>query len=867
MGFAASPLPQAAPEWSGVPDRLHAPHPARLARLRAALIDAPYHLCTEKAELLTEFWRTHTSQHPLTRLLAPVHFAAVRRALAHNLSGGPPQSARQVRWSNRLQRLYLRLEQQRATERPVLTFARALAHVLEHQGLRIYDDELIVGNLTAHRIGAAIHPDFGGLLLLPELPTLATRAVNPLHTTPEQIRTLERDVFPFWFSRSVMARAPLLAHDPALQNTLLRGREFILTQFAGISHVTPDYPVVLAKGFTGLRAEAEAAQHTARAPDQVAFYDAAVVVAQAAIDFGARWSAYCKAAAACEPDASRAAELHELAGILGHVPAHPARTFHEALQSVFLTHAMLHQESFQHGVSFGRVDQYLYPYYAADRAAGRLTPERAIELIGCFLGKAAEQLPLFNSMATDYFSGLSSASGLTLGGVDAEGRDATNELSSLFLLAYDQMRLRQPNLHLRLHPDSPLALRGLAYEVLKEGGGMPGLFNDAAIVPALERLGLPAADARDYAIVGCVEWGVPRKSFPAAGAAFLSLPAALDDVLHARARADNGGATVTSMDDLLAAFRERLATVVDAAVAGNDAIETAHARFRPTPLLSLVVEGCLTNGRDVTAGGACHNSTGVQGVGLADVADSLAAIEQVVFVEHRLDIDELLAALDADFVGYDPLRQRLLTRVPKYGEDEGRAEHYATVVARMYGDLVRRHANPRGGPYVPGFWTMTTHIGFGRRLGALPSGRRAGQPIADGISPTNGADRRGPTASLLAASQACGAHVGNGLALNEKLDPCFVAGAAGTQLIDGLTRGYFAAGGQQVQFNILDPAVLIDARHHPERHRDLVVRISGYSAYFNDLTEAMKDDLIARTLHGHTPACQAVPGAGSQVAH
>ncbi len=427
----------------------------------------------------------------------------------------------------------LRLEQQRTTERPVLTFARALAYVLEHQGLHIYDDELIVGNLTAHRIGAAIHPDFGGLLLLPELPTLATRAVNPLRTTPEQIRTLEQDVFPFWFSRSVLARAPLLARDPALQNTLLRGREFILTQFAGISHVTPDYPVVLTKGFAGLLSDAEAARHTARTPDQAAFYDAAVVAARAAIDFGARWSAHCTAAAAREPDTSRAAELHELAAMLDHVPAHPARTFHEALQSVFLAHAMLHQESFQHGVSFGRVDQYLYPYYAADRAAGRLTPERAIELIGCFLGKAAEQLPLFNSMATEYFSGLSSASGLTLGGVDADGRDATNELSSLFLLAYDQMRLRQPNLHLRLHPDSPLALRRLAYEVLKNGGGMPGLFNDAAIVPALERLGMPPADARDYAIVGCVEWGVPRKSFPAAGAAFLSLPAALDDVLHA----------------------------------------------------------------------------------------------------------------------------------------------------------------------------------------------------------------------------------------------------------------------------------------------------------------------------------------------
>ncbi len=237
-----------------------------------------------------------------------------------------------------------------------------------------------------------------------------------------------------------------------------------------------------------------------------------------------------------------------------------------------------------------------------------------------------------------------------------------------------------------------------------------------------------------------------------------------------------------------------------------------------------------------------------------------------MFVDETVTLSDLLQATSHDFRDHEVLRQRLLNRVPKYGEDGGRAEHYARVVAELFSDEVRRHKNPRGGPYAPGFWTMTTHVGFGARLGALPSGRRQGQALSDGISPVNGCDRRGPTASMLSAAQASGPWVANGLALNEKLDPCFVAGEAGSTLMDGLTFGYFRAGGLQVQYNILDPEVLLDAKQHPERHRDLVVRISGYSAYFNDLSEAMKDDIIARTVHGREaagPACQAVGRAAS----
>nr|WP_255216386.1 pyruvate formate lyase family protein [Pseudenhygromyxa sp. WMMC2535] len=834
----------------------------RLARLRDAVLDAEYGLCTQKAELLTAAMHDHAPMPALTRYLAPLHFAALREALARNLSSGEPATRRQLQASKLLQTLWLRLDERAASEATIVSFARGLAHVLDHAELRIYPDELLVGNPTRHRVGAALHPDYGALLLLPELDSLRTRPVNPLAVSDAQLHVLREDIFPFWFTRSIMSRAPLLADDLELQNKLTEGRRFVLTQFAGISHVTLDFPAVLEHGFEGLREQVRAARAAtpARARERRDFYDAAEITIDAVLRFSARWSRYCAAEAArherlgSREASERAAELRALSQILARVPAKPARTFHEALQSVVTTWVAIHQESFQHGVSFGRVDQYLWPYYARDRAEGRIDPARAVELLGCLLAKASEQLPLFNQLATDFFSGLSSASGLTIGGSDREGAEASNELSALLLIAYDRVRLRQPNVHMRVRPDTPAALRTLACEILAQGGGQPSLFNDQAVIAAIEALGVSEADARDFAVVGCVEWGVPYKSFPAAGAAFISLPAVLlevlaDEQLRAHPR--------PTMDLLWSRFCARLAETVTEAVRGNDAIEAAHMRFRPTPLLSVVVGGCIESGKDVTAGGAVYDSTGMQGVGLADVADSLAAIEAIVVEGGQLGLGELMTAVDLDFVGHEALRRTLLEKLPKYGQGRGRPERWAKRVAERYCELVRAHQNPRGGPYAPGFWSMTTHVGFGARLGALPSGRQAGRPLANGASPVNGVDDRGPTASLLSAAELAGPHVANGLAVNESLDPQLARGPEGAALIDALDRGYFAAGGMHVQYNVVDIDELLDAKRCPERHRGLVVRISGYSAYFNDLTPAMKDEIITRTLHGR-PACQLV---------
>lgn len=811
----------------------------RLARLRAALLDAPYGLCTFKAESMTAWFSTVEPDPPAEQALERAHFDAMRKTLEENLGSGTPQPVWKLRLTQVLEQLYLRMDRHEAARPRTEVFADALAYTLRELPLRVYDDELLFGNLTQHRIGAPIHPDYGGMLLLPELADLDHRAVNPLATTPEQVAKLE-DALRYWFHRSVMARALVLADDKALQNTLLEGRRFVVTQFAGISHVTPDYGRVVREGFRGILADVEA-QGMVRP-----LHRAAATSLHAALDFAGRQARFLEAEAdACE-DAARAAELREMAAVGARVPAEPARTLREGLQAILTAHVVVHQESFQHGVSFGRLDQILQPLYAADVAAGRLDAAGAVGLLGCFLVKAAEQLPLFNALTTEFFSGLSSASGITLGGTDAAGDDATNDLTHLFLAAYDQVRLRQPNLHMRVHPGTPDALLDHAGDVLRRGGGMPALFNDAEVVPALEALGIATEDARDMAVVGCVEWGVPGRHFPAAGAGFVSLPAALLDTLF-DGDTPRGFAT---MDELWQAFAERLGGVVAEAVAANEAIEEAHRRGRPTPLLSALVGGCIESGRDVTEGGAIYDTTGLQGVGLADVADSLASLDALVFDTGERTLGEVLLAVQADFAGDERLRRRLQTVVPRYGEDAGPAETWAARVARLYAALVRQHTSARGGPYAPGFWSMTTHVGFGRRTGALPSGRQAGAPFANGASPSTGADVRGPTASLLATAAVGGPHVGNGLAVNETLAPSLVGGPGGPAVIRGLVRGAFGAGAIQVQFNVLDPATLLDAQRHPERHRGLVVRVSGYSAYFVDLTPEMQDELIARTWHG-----------------
>jgi formate C-acetyltransferase len=788
---------------------------ARLQSLREVMLATPYSVCIQKARLITEFMKSPEGQ------IGPM----------------------------------------------ILRRAGALEYILDNVEVIINDDELIAGAPASRRISAMLHPDLAGLLLWPELHELSTRETNPMQISDEEIAQLETEIFPFWSERSVAAYAGKFSTPQQSMDMLMQIGYYILTQFAGISHITPNYEKVLKKGFGGITEDAEAQierleeieNSGAMTPDllrQLHFHKAVKTTSLAATKFAGRYRSAALEMAEKETDPQRREELLEIAGIFERVPAEPARTFREALQSIWLAHVVVHQENFQHGISFGRLDRMLHPYYIADVEAGRIDYADAVELLGCMLVKSAEILPLFNSVGTKFFSGLSSAQGITLGGTDSGGLDSTNELSHAFLDAFDQVRLRQPNLHARIHSGTPEDFLIKIADTIKKGGGMPGLFGDAGIIPGLSLQGENGADAWDYSIVGCVEPNVQGKTFSACGAAFINLGSALEMALNNGKSLFNdteaGPATgeasqFGSIDEVVDALHRQIAFLVQNAVAGNNSIELAHMDIYPTPILSALVDGCTESGRDVTLGGALYNCTGMQGVGLADVADSLAALDTLVFENKSITMAEFLEALSDDFQGHERLLLRIRNQAPKYGNEQEGADKFAKRVASIFSGEVLKYRNPRGGSYVPGFWTMTTHNGFGSYLGALPNGRRAGASLAEGITPTAGSDKSGPTAAMRSILSLDNATIGNGCTLNQKFSPSALEGEKGSRDLASLIKTYFDLGGMQVQFNVVDRETLLDAREHPEKHRGLLVRVSGYSAYFSDLTPEMQDDIIARS--------------------
>ncbi|MDM7999213.1 MAG: formate C-acetyltransferase/glycerol dehydratase family glycyl radical enzyme [Dehalococcoidia bacterium] len=785
----------------------------RLARLHSELLTARKAVCIERARYLTEYMRgPHVWFEP----------AAVRRA-------------------------------------------RAVSHILEKLQAKIYPDELLVGNLTSKRVGAIIYPEFLGLLIWPELGNLDKRGGNSLHISQAEIEELDKDIFPFWPDKVLVDYADDFISPPMPVYLLGKFGFFLLTEAGGISHTAPDFEKLLKVGLNGIITEARQRMADLDGPlgadpDELRkrpFYKAVEIACQGVIQFANRYRAEALAMAEAETDKARKAELLEIARICGKVPAGPAETFHEALQSLWLLEVALHQENYEQALCLGRLDQYLYPYYRRDRERGVLTRDRAIELLGCLFIKLSEFVPLFSDYLAPFFSGFPANPAITIGGLTPDGEDATDELTYAILDTREVLKTRHPNLHARIHGKSPDAYLKRCVEVLKSGGAMPAFVNDEVIVPALVRKGIQEEDACDYVVIGCVEISVPRKTFGSTDAALMSLPICLEMALrngYCPAVKEKVGMETgdplrfSGMDELVQAFRRQVSWLVEQMVIGLNALTLAHEHLYPSPLLSALTGGCLDNGKDVTAGGAVYNFTCVQGVGTADVANSLAAIDRLVFSEKKLTMEQLLKAMEDNFEGHEDV-YRLLSRVPKYGNDDDLPDSYARLVAGIFCEEVARHRNTRGGLYLPGFLSMTTHEGFGGFVGALPSGRKAFQTFANGLSPCDGSDTKGPTACLKSITKIDYSLAAGGVSVNIKFSPVDLSGDEGTQILGALIRGYFELGGMHLQVNLVSRETLLDAQRNPEKYPDLMVRVSGYSAYFVDLTREVQDEIIARTEH------------------
>ena len=598
-------------------------------------------------------------------------------------------------------------------------------------------------------------------------------------------------------------------------------------------------------------------------PAQRAFLEAAILSLEAAINFAGR---HADLADRMAGEAAAPAERARFLAIAAHcrrVPASRPRTFHEALQAAWLALVVGQIQYGTHEVfAVGRADQYLWPFYRADLAAGRLTRAGARALLQEWylkLSQSAEPIPEAG-METNAVLGNSQRC-VTIGGLDGAGRDATNDLSFAMLEAHDGMRGAINQLSVRVHPGTPPAFLRRAAEVFRRANGI-AFYNDAAIVPALRADGMRAADARDWCVVGCIETSGQSDTHGCPGGHEIVLPSVLSLALTRGARPppapgqmrghDSGDpASFTTFDALVAGFRDQLAhqiRVLALATAGKD---LAYKGALPAPYVSALMDGCIARATDITAGGARYDFTSVDVRGLAPLVDSLMAIRTMVYERRVVSLTELLRALDDDFAGHEALRARILKEAQKYGNGDPAADAMARDVIEWVHAEAVRYKNVRGGAFRVCFYSYGNHVIDGLMLGATPDGRRRGEPISNGVSPSNLAPpAAGPAGPLRAVASFPAEKVSSGVSLNMRFHPGFIATARGLDTFASLVKTYFDMGGMHLQPNVVSTETLRDAQAHPERHRDLIVKVSGYSAYFNDLGRAIQEDIIARAEFG-----------------
>ncbi len=628
-------------------------------------------------------------------------------------------------------------------------------------------------------------------------------------------------------------------------------------------HLIPDYPRVLQHGWGAIQAEADAIARDPTAPsDQRDLARAVSICAEGVRALADRYVTEAERLAAQESDPLRKAELVEIARICRKVPWEPAETFPESLQSLWFTHMLLlAAESYPGpGVSPGRVDQYLYPYYRADVEAGRLTPGEAKEWIQCLWIKHNYAYDFQGWVGTN--QGINSSFGqlITLGGMDENGEDASNELTYLMLDIIQEMNLLEPKPNVRLHARTPDRLLDRVVEMIAEAQGSPFLLNfDENAIEGLRWQGLPEEDLWNYAPVGCLENTLQGNDRSGTVDVNLNIAKAVELVLHAGRDAATGEqigprtgnpAAFASFDQFFDAFKAQLKALLELLIAANNIADTGRARFEPTPYVSALVGGCLESGKDITAGGARHNFITVEGIALATAADSLAAVKKLVYDQKAVTMDELVQALDANFEGYEPLRQTLLNKVPKYGNDDLDTDELARQISQYWTTEAFKNVTPETGKrYRGGYLSWNYWVSYAPTTAATPDGRVRGQYLSNGICPVNGADRQGPTAVIKSAGHLGLETAPNGASHTMSFSPSLLRSPENRRKMAALLRAYGQVGGTCLQLNTVSPETLRAAQNDPDSYQNLLVRITGYNAYFVMLGKEIQDEIIARESH------------------
>jgi pyruvate formate-lyase/glycerol dehydratase family glycyl radical enzyme len=743
----------------------------------------------------------------------------------------------------------------------VVLRARAFHHLCANKTIFIGDDELIVGERGHAPKATPTYPEIT-CHSCEDLRILDSRSMTSYSVDTQDIERYERDVIPFWKGRSLRDRIFDLLPDE-WHEAFAAG---VFTEF--MEQRAPGHTVgdgkIFEKGMLDFKSEIALARSALDiASDPTALtkrsqLEAMDIAADAIILFAERHAEKAEEIAAAENDPQRCAELRRIAEVCRRVPAHAPQDFWEALQAYWFVHlGVITELNGWDAYNPGHLDQHLEPFYSTGVDDGSLDRETAKELLGCLwvkfnnhpappkVGVTAEESGTYTDFAN-----------INIGGCRPDGTDGVNDVSYLLLEVIDEMHLLQPSSNIQLSRKNPDRFLAAGIEVIRKGYGFPSIFNSDAVVEEMVRQGKTVEDAREGGTSGCVETGAfGKEAFILTG--YFNLPKMLELALHngvdPRTGNNLGPPTgdprdFSSFDEVFDAWRTQVWHFVDVKYRGNLIFEQMFADWAQAPFLSVLTEDCISNGRDYNAGGARYNTSYIQGVGIGSLTDSFSVLKHHVFDAESLGMADLLEAIDNNFDGRETLRQRLLNKTPRYGNDDDRADEIMVRCFEAYHESVEGRPNLRGGEYHINMLPTTCHVYFGAVIGAMPDGRRAGRPLSEGISPVQGADREGPTAVFKSAAKMDHLKTG-GTLLNMKFSPRLLEGPRGIDMLAGLVRGYFRMDSHHVQFNVVTAETLREAQADPSSHRDLIVRVAGYSDYFCDISRELQNEIIERTEH------------------
>lgn len=787
----------------------------RMEKFREDVLNKKPYICAERAMLVTEAYQKHKNQP-----------AVVKRALM-------------------------------------------LKNILEKMSIYIEDETLIAGNQAASNKDAPIFPEYTLEFVINELDFFEKRDGDVFYITEETKEKL-RSIAPFWENNNLRARGGALLPEEVdvFMETGFFGMEGKLN--SGDAHLAVDYPTMLKTGLKGYeeRVKAIKSELDLCVPENIdknCFYKAVLIVIDAVKTFAHRYAVLAREMAETA-ESKRKEELLEIARICDKVPYEPAETFREAVQATWFIQLILQIESNGHSLSYGRFDQYIYPYYKSDREKGTITPEQAVEVLTNLWIKTLTINKVRSQTHTLSSAGSPMYQNVTVGGQTTDKKDAVNEMSFLVLRSVAQTRLPQPNLTVRYFKGMSKEFMDEAIEVMKLGTGMPAFNSDEVIIPSFIEKGVKEEDAYNYSAIGCVETAVPGKwGYRCTGMSYLNFPRVLLITMNNGIDPTSGKRFVKgygnfqdfkTYEELEAAIEKTMRELTRMSVIVENAIDLAIERECPDILCSALTQDCIGRGKTLKEGGAVYDFISGLQVGIANMADSLAAIKKLVYEERKISQDQLMDALKDDFTSpqNQKIRHMLINDAPKYGNDDDYVDQLVVDVYNAYIDEMKKYPNTRygrgpvGGIRYAGTSSISANVGQGMGTMATPDGRHARQPLAEGCSPSHAMDKSGPTAVFKSVSKLPTHEITGGVLLNQKVTPQLLSKEENKEKLEMIIRTFFdRLDGYHVQYNVVSKETLLDAQAHPEDHKDLIVRVAGYSAFFNVLSKATQDDIIGRT--------------------